>query len=64
MSFDLDEFLNRNTGLLSSTQWEKYLTSAPRPIWLEDIGLKPEQVLGEGDYKNYLYEKNKIRWNS
>jgi hypothetical protein len=60
MSFDLDDFLKQNPNLLSSTQREKYLSSLEKPKWLEDVGIKPESVLREGDYKNYLYERSRL----
>ncbi len=63
MPFDLDEFLRNNRSVLSSLQWEKYLTTPinkEKPRWLEDIGIKPESVLGEADFKNYLNERNRI----
>ena len=59
MSFNLDDFLKRNNGLLNSTQWEEYHSAPQKPKWLEDVGLNPADVLGQGDYKNYVYDKAK-----
>ncbi len=57
MPFDLDEFLKDRPLILGSTELENYKAANPKPIWLEDVGLKPERVLGEGDYKNYKYQR-------
>ncbi len=63
MSFELDKFLKRNTYLLSTIEWENYMTTPvtlPKSKYLEDVGLDPARVLGEGAYKNYFYEKQRI----
>jgi hypothetical protein len=57
MAFNLEEFLKDNPYVLNSVQLEKYHSSNPKPVRLEQIGLKPESVLGQGDYLNYKYER-------
>lgn len=62
--FELSKWIPENQRLFSSTQLEDLLT--PRidktsPRTLEDIGIRPQSVLGEGDYKNYVHWRNDLR---
>ena len=59
-NFKLAEFIKENPHLFSSTFHEDYtvkknMTNAPK--WLEDVGIHPAAVLGEGSFKNYAYER-------
>ncbi len=54
--FDPIEFVREHPLLFSSITHEK-LASGWKPKSLEELGVRPEKVLGEGDYKNHLYQK-------
>ena len=58
--FKLATFIEENPNLFSSTFHEDYaakknMTNAPK--YLEDVGIRPASVLGEGSFKNYAYER-------
>ncbi len=56
----IENFIKENSTLFPSTFHEdflakKHLGNAPK--WLEDVGIKPHSVLGEGSFKTYHYER-------
>lgn len=58
--FNLEEFIHQNPLRFSSTFHENFAArknTASAPRWLEDVGISPSSVLGEGSFKNYLYER-------
>jgi hypothetical protein len=58
--FKLTEFVSEKPHLFSSTFHEDFTAkknSSNTPRWLEDVGIRPASVLGEGSFKNYAYER-------
>lgn len=62
--FDLQKWVKANIKNLPDSVSEKVLnprigTSPPKT--LEGIGIRPESALGEGDFKNYMYWRNRFK---
>ena len=62
MPFSFKKFRKYNLKLFISAQHEDFISGRKKARWLEDTGIRPGGVLGEGDYKNYKHEKANAWW--